>query len=272
MIEASRSYYLKFDKILIPMAKGDRSGRVLNIAFDISRYHNSEITALTVKDELHDLTWSDKVSLVTDAYRSGKENDIKVVPKIRTSNSVRECITEEANTHGYDIMMVASTRRSPLSASIFGGIGDYVVKNSKVPVVAASVKTDYYPYRSILFPVSEGVNTRTAAAFALYLKQATGAKLHLADLRRYDSKKTHGFNLLFESLNKLMERFGPEIDVIRGGLSTTVADEIHLLASQLSADAVVVGVRSDQNRRIRMSSGLKSAIKESTVDTILVKK
>lgn len=272
VIEASRSYFLKFDKLLIPMAKGDRSCRVMDLAFDLSRYHSSEITALTVKDETRDHTWSDKVSMVSRAYQKGKERGIKVVPKVKTSDSVRESLVEEANTHGYDMVMIAASRRSPLSASIFGGIGDYVVKNTRVPTVATSVKTGHYPYRSILFPVSEGLNTRTAAAFALYLKQATGAKLHLADFRRYDQRRTHGFNLLFDSLDKIMARFGPEIGIIRGGYYNSMAEDLNFIINQVSADAVIIGVRSDQSGRIRLNSNLKSIIKESPADAILVKK
>ncbi len=272
MLADSRTYRLKFNKVLIPMARGGRSRRALEIAFGMSSLHESEITALTIKDEFHDMSWSEKVSLVTDAYREGKEIGIKVVPKIRTRGSVRECITDEANTHGYNVLMIAAGKRSPLSASIFGGIGDYVLKNSKIPVIAASVSERNYPYRNILLPISENVNTRTAVSFALNLAMAIGAKVHLADLRGYDVKIRHGFRLLFEQYAEISKSFPGKIELIKCGDSDTLKEELRLLSERISPDAIVLGVRTDNSGRIRMSSNVKATIKDSESDTLLVKK
>jgi len=268
----SRTYRLKFTRVLIPMASGGKSRRVLDIAYDMASVHDCEITALTIKDEVHDMAWSEKVARVTEAYREGKDKGIKVVPKIRTRGSVRECITDEVNAHAYSMVMLAAGKRSPLSASIFGGIGDHVLKNSKIPVIAASVSDTSYPYRSIFLPVSENVNTRTAVSFALNLKIATGAKLYLADLRGYDTKIRHGFKLLFDHFEEMLERFGRDIVVIKGGFSETLKEELKSLSERLSPDATVLGVRSDTSGKIRMSSNVKATIKENPGDTILIKK
>lgn len=272
VFEASRSYYLKFDKLIVPMAKGYRSKRVLDIAFALSREHDSEITAFTVKDSVREITWSDKVSLVTDAYKEGKLKNIKVVPKVHTFRSVREGIVEEVNKHGYDMLLIASAKRSPLSTSLFGGIGDYVLKNSKVTTVAASVKNSNFPYSKILVPVSEFINTRAAVSFALYLKKALGSSLTFADLRKYDKKRTHGFNMLFDNMDEVLKTFGSNIDIIRSGFSTSIRDEVQIIAKNVKPNAIVVGIRSGPEGRIRINSSIKSIIKESSQDAILVKK
>lgn len=272
MLSDSRAYRLKFTRVLIPMAKGGRSRRVLDIAYDISSVYGCEITALTIKDEFHDVSWSEKVSLVTNTFKEGRNKGIKVVPKIRTKGSVRECIADEANSHGYSAVMIAAGKRSPLSASIFGGIGDYVLKNSKVPVIAASASIDGYPYKSIFLPVAETMNTRTAVSFALNLKKATGATLYLADLRSYDTRRTHGFKLLFDRPDEMIEKYGKDIIIMNGSGSDTLREEVQMLIEKVSPSVTVLGVRTDQSGRFRMSSSVKGTIKENPGDTILVKK
>ena len=272
MFEASRSYSLKLEKMMVPMAKGYRSKRVLDIAFDLSREYNSEIIAFTVKDDVRELTWSDKVSLVTNAYKDGKEQNIKVIPRITTSSSVREGIVKEANTHNYDLLFIASGKRSPLSASLLGGIGDYVLKNSRVTTVAASLKNRGYPYEKILVPVSEYLNTRTAVSFALHLKKAIGAKIYFADLRKYDRKKTHGFSLLFDNMDEVLKIFGNDIEIIKSGMSTSITDEVSIISRNIKPSVVILGIRSDPTGRVRINSSIKSIMKESDHDAILVKK
>ncbi len=272
MIESSRSYLLKTDRLIVPMSKGEMSRRVLDLAFDISGRFGSEITAFTVKDEVHDLTWSDKVSLVTGAYRDGKGRDIKVVPKVRTSKSVKECIVDEINSHSYDMVLIAMEKRSPLSATLFGNIGEYVLKHARIPVVSVSVRMDAYPYRNLLIPLSENLATRAAVAFALRLKKACGAKLHIADLRKYDTKPTHGFQQLFNNMGEVTEKYGPGIEVIRGSMSAGLNEALNLLAYQVSADAVILGVRPDSEGRIRINSMIKNTFRDSVQDVILVKK
>lgn len=272
MLKSSRNYALNFGRILVPMAKGDRSGRVLEMAFDMASRYGSDITALTVKDEVHDLTWSDKVSMVTDAYRQGRDRGIKVIPKVRTGRSAREVIVDEANSHQYDLVMIATTRRSPLSASVFGGIGDHVVKNSRTPVIATSVRVSDYPYRSVLLLLSENIASRASITFALTVKAITGAVLHIADLRSYDRNPSHGFKRFFDNFHDINEEYGDGIEIVRGGLSTNMRDEIDMMAGRYSADAVITGVATDPHGNLRFSSTLKSVIKESNADTILVKK
>lgn len=272
MLADARTYRLKFNKILVPMARGERSRRALEIAYGISSLQASEITALTIKDEAHGVAWSDKVSLVTSTYREGMDRGIKIVPKIRTKGSARECIADEANSHGYNLLMVAAGKRSPLSASIFGGIGDYVLKNSRIPVVAVSVSGKKYPYRNILVPISENVNTRTAVSFAISLSKTVGSKLFFADLRSYDTKIRHGFHLLFEQLEELRRTLPGKIELMKCGTLDTLKDEINALIGQVTPDAIVLGVRTDSSGRIRMSSNVKSTIKNDSTDTILFKK
>ncbi len=271
MFEASRTYMFHMDRLLVPMAKGYRSRRVLDIAFSLSSIYHSEITALTVKDESRELTWSDKVHLVTDAYEEGKERNIKVIPRVKTYKTIKEGIVMEANSHNYDAMLVAVHKRSPLSASVFGGIGDYILKNSKIPSAIMSIKDSNFPYRKIMVPLSEQINTRTAVSFGLHLKRATNSKLIFVDLRKYDRKVTHGFNMLFENLGQITQIYGEGIEVMRSGSSTSIREEVNLVSSKISPDAVVLGVTKVRNS-VRLNSNIKSIIKDGMCDQILVKK
>ncbi|GGM79141.1 hypothetical protein GCM10007108_16670 [Thermogymnomonas acidicola] len=272
MMEVTKSLTLKLDKIAVPMAQGDRSPVALRIAFDLAQRFGSEVTAFTVKEESREITWSDKVKMVTRAFQEGKERGIKVVPRVRTSGSAKEGIVEEINSHSYDLVLIASQKRSPLSTALFGSISDYVIKNSNTITAAVSTHGNNYPYKRILVPVSEGLNTRVSVLFGLYLKLVSGSSILLADMRRFDKKRTHGFQSLFEHMEQVYERFGPEVSVTRGGLETNLRNEVHRMIEDTGSDCVVLGVRPDRYGRIRVKAELKSVVKESQVDTILIKR
>ncbi|MEM0155095.1 MAG: universal stress protein [Thermoplasmataceae archaeon] len=272
MVEAPQPYSLRLQKILVPMGKGYRSRRVLDIAFDLSRAYDSEITAFTVKETTQEVTWSDKVSLVTEAFKEGKDAKIKVVPRIRMANSVREGIVIESGAHGYDILLIATWKRSALSASLFGGIGDYVLKNSGSTTAALSVKNASYPYRKILVPISEDINTRTAVAFSLYLKKALNASLYFVDMRKYDKTHTHGYRLLFENMDRFVSSYGPEINFTKSGMTTSFKDEILFYSRQINPDLIVLGIRTRPDGGVRINAAIKSVIKGTEQDVLLVKK
>lgn len=272
MLSASRSYLLKFDRTIVPMAKGDRSRTVLDLAFDLAREYGSEITALTIKEEATEVTWSDKVALVTNAYKEGKDRNIKVIPKVRTAKSVKQGIVDEVKSRAYDLLLLGTFKRSVLSASIFGSIGDYVIKNSNIPTVVFSLKGSRYPYTKILIPLCETLTTRAAVSFALHVKKATNAKLILADLRKFDRKKTHGFTTLLDQLGEVIKTYGPDITVIRPGMSSSLADEVSNLIRDHNPDVIMMGVRDNPSGKVRFNSELKAVVKGTAQDTVVVRK
>ncbi len=272
MLESSRSYLIKLDRILVAMSKSISSRKLLEIGFDIAKANSSEITAFTVKDERRDLTWSDKVAIVTDAYREGKQRGIRVVPKVRTASSIRECILDEINSHSYDLVMVASEKKYPVSAHVFGGIGDYILRNSRIPVIIVDMGAGTYPYRSILFPASETVATRASAYFAIQLMKATGSKLVIADLRGYDQNPVHRFSSIFENEGTIRQKLGGNIEIVPGGNAAAIGSEVTSISGSAQADVLVLGVRPDRRKNVRINSTIRAIIKESGQDVILVKK
>lgn len=272
MLESSRAYLLKFDKVIVPMAKGDRSRVVLDLAFKISSTYNTEITALTIKEELKEVTWSDKVKVITNAYMDGKDQNIKVIPKVRTSKSVRQGITDEVSTRNYDLLMLGTFKRSLLSGSLFGGIGDYVVKNSKIPTAIFSIKGSKFPYGKVLIPVCETLNTRASLSLAVHIKNALGADLVIADLRKYDRKRTHGFSTVFDNMGDMVTNYGENISVIRPSLSTSLLEEMNLIIRDQSPDLIIFGVTDNKNGRVRFNSTIKNLVKSTVQDIVVLKK
>ncbi len=272
MFSSSRSYLLKFDRTIVPMAKGDRSRTVLDLAFDLAHEYSSEITALTVKENVREVTWSDKVAVVINAYKEGKEKNIKVIPKVRTSRSVKQGIVEEVSSRAYDLLLLGTFKRSVLSASIFGTIGDYVIKNSTIPTAVVSLHGSKYPYSKILVPLCETLTTRAAVSFALHMKKALNSQLILADLRKFDRKKTHGFNTLMDRLGEAIEQYGSDITVVRPGMSSNLTDEVSNLIREQNPDVIVMGVRDSPGGKVRFNSDMKAIIKGTYQDTIVVKK
>ena len=254
------------------MAKGDRSRVVLDLAFSLSNAYNTEITALTVKEELKEVTWSDKVNIIINAYRDGKEKNIKVIPKVRTSRTVRQGIIDEVKTKNYDLLLLGTFKRSILSGSLFGGIGDFVIKNSNIPTAVMSIKGSAFPYRKILVPVCETLNTRASVSLAMHLKKAVGSDLIIADLRKYDKKRTHGFSTLFDRLGEMVSLYGENITVLRPGLSATLSEEMDFMIRDQKPDLIVFGVSESKSGKVRFNSIMKELIKSTPQDIVVLKK
>lgn len=272
LIESLKPYVMKFDKAIVPMARGARSNKVLQMSFDMSRAYSAELTAFTVREERKELIWTDKVNLVTEAYRMGKMKGVKVIPKIVSSESAKEAIVTEANSHSYDYLIIATNRRSPLSGALFGSIGDYILKNVKIPAIMVSIKNISYPYKSIIAPVAEDLSSRASISFALHLKRAVGCHLVLPDLRKYDKKPTHGFRVLLDNIQSIYSEFGEDIKFIKSGFTIGNVDELNSIGSETHSDVAVVGIRPGQAGTVRVSSTIKEVVKKYPGDVIVVKK
>ncbi len=272
MIQSSKLHHFKMDKILIPMAKGGKSSLVLNLAFSLSKAFGSEITALTIKEEVREITWSDKISVVVNAYKDGLENDIKVIPKVRTARAVKFGIVEEANSRGYDLLLLGTFKRSMFSASVFGNIGDYVLRHSEIPVGIISTKREKSQYRNLLIPLSEDFVIKDSISFALRLKKALGCNLILGDLRDYDEKPTHSFNTLVNNIGDLISEYGDGISIIRSRRYPNMSEALSQMIKGNNIDGVVIGIKEKENHRIRYSSLVKSFIKGTEQDIIAFRK
>jgi len=272
VIQSSKMHHFKIDKILVPMAKGGRSSIVLNLAFSLSKAFGSEITALTIKEEVREITWSDKISIVVNAYKDGLENDIKVIPKVRTAKTVKFGIVEEANSRGYDLLLLGTFKRSMFSASVFGNIGDYVLKHTDIPVGIISTRRDKFQYRNLLVPLSEQFVGKDSIAFSLRLKKALGCNLILGDLRDYDEKPTHSFISLIDNIGDLISEYGAGISIIRSRRYPNLIDALSQMIGENKIDGVVLGIKKTENNKIRYSSLVKSFIKGTEQDIIAFRK
>ncbi len=272
MIQSSKVHHFKVDKILVPMAKGSTSAVVLNLGFSLSKIFGSEITALTVKEEIKEITWSDKISVVVSAYKDGLENDVKVVPKVRTSKTVKFGIVEEAKSRGYDLILIATFKRSMFSASVFGNIGDYVLKHSDVPVGLINTNKEAPKYKTILVPLSEQLVEKDSILFALNVKKALGCKLIMADLRDYDEKPSQKFTSLIDNIGEIISNFGEGISIVRSHRKPNLSEELLQITKENSIDAIAIGIKEIGSHRIRYSSLLKGLIKGTDQDIIAYRK
>ncbi|PYB67755.1 universal stress protein [Thermoplasma sp. Kam2015] len=272
MFEIPRPYLLKFERIAVPMAEGRSSRRVLHIAFSFATAMGSEITAITVRDQAKDMMWTNKITVVTNAYKEGLNNNIKVIPKILTSSDVKSALVEELNRHSYDMVIIASEKRSIITRITSGPVSNYVIKRSNIPTALVSVKTQNFPYKTIYIPLSESVNTRGSVAFGLFLKKVTGAKVIFSDLRAFDQNPTHKFSYIFDYMNEIVENFGGNITMKKGGTSSDLKESILAEASNSEVDALILGVRAGPNGKIRVSSEIKDLMKTGEFDSILFKK
>jgi nucleotide-binding universal stress UspA family protein len=268
MFESSRSYFLKMEHIIVPMFGGTNSSKVLKLSYDIAREFNSEITAITIRDTANGNN-SARLGLVTEAYNEGKKAGIKVIPKIQTYNNARDGIIVEVSGHNYDIILLSTRKRSMLSSSVFGNIGDYVMKNSSIPAAILSSGGREYPYANILLPLSESINTRAAVYFAMKLAKINKSRVTILDLRKYDRHPKHGFKTLMDNPAVLYDS-NTDIQIIRSGEFTGIKEEVGSYIKSDNPDCIIVGAKKSDN--YRMTSDIKFIIKEPEIDTILVKK
>jgi len=270
MFEASRSYFIKTDRVLVPMFRGINSIKALKLAFDFAKTNNSELTAITIRESNDSIEWSNSVTLVTNAYKDGKRKGLKVIPKISTYKNVKTGLIEETSSHYYDLLLMATHKRALLSGALFGNIGDYILKNIEIPLILLSISEREYPYKKILLPVSEEINTRSAAFFAIEIAKINNSKLILFDLRKYDRKKTHGFKTLFDNIGEISKSV--DLSVLKSGDNTNIKEEMNSIIESEDPDCAIVGKRSEINKKYRINSDIKYIVKDPRVDTILIKK
>ncbi len=269
MFESSRSYFLKTDHIIVPMFKGTNSRKALKISYDISKNAGSEITAITIREKKENVGAYSRLNLVASAYNEGKKAGIKVVPKIQTFEDIKKGIVIETSGHYYDLLFLSTRKRSLLSSSIFGNIGDYILKNSTIPSAILSSSDLDRSYNNILIPLAESINTRAAVFFAMLIARTYGSHVTIYDLRKYDRTPTHGFKMLMNNPGMLSEnKLG--ITIIKSGEHSGIKEEIGSYIRTESPDCIVVGTRKSQN--YRMTSDIKLLIKDPDTDAILIKK
>lgn len=268
-MEESSSYLLKIERILVPMAKGESSRRAFDIAMVFGKILQSNITALTLKEEVKEVTWSDKVAIVTNAYKIGKNQGIKIIPKVQSAKSIKQGIVDEINSKGYDLAIFSARIRDSMSSSLLGGIGDYIIKKSKNTVVGIGIKNGKYPYDKILVPLSERLNTRKSLYISGLFAKILGAKLIIMDERELDKKVVHGFKTLIK--NEFWKDLNVECEIIKGA-GENIVDDVVKKAYVTGANIIFLGVRPDQYSNVRINSDIKKILRETHTDVAIVKR
>ncbi len=269
MIDQQTSYLARTDKILVPMARGESSKKAFTIATEFARNLGSQITALTIKEETREVTWSQKVAIIMNAYKEAKSEGLNVIPKIQSSRSVKEGIITEINSRNYDLVLMSSRARPGISASLLGPIGDYVIKNSKNTVAAISLKRDSYPYKNIFVPMSERLNTRKSVYLAALFAKVLKAKFNLCDMRDFDRKKVHGFKTIMN--NEIWKELNIDYEITKGNgenLRESVMNRVYASSS----DLIIMGLRPDSYSNVRINSDIKRIMKDIPIDSILIKR
>ncbi len=269
MIDQQASYLARTDRILVPMAKGESSRKAFTIATEFGRSLGSQITALTIKEETKEVTWSQKVAIIMNAYKEAKSEGINIIPKIQSSRSVKEGILSEVNSRNYDLVLMSSKSRPGISTSLLGPIGDYVIKHSRNTVAAVSLKRDTYPYRNIFVPMSERLNTRKSVYLAAIFAKVMKAKFNLCDMRDFDRKKIHGFKTIMN--NEIWKELNLDYEITKSSgenLRESVMNRIY----STSSDLIILGLRTDSYSNVRINSDIKRIMKDISIDSVLIKR
>ena len=270
LLSSLKAYTVKPEKLLVPMAKGEHSKKAFDLALGLASNYKSEITALTIKDEAREIVWSDKVAIVLNAYKEAKERNIRLVPKVQSAKNIKQGIVSEINSKNYDMVIFSSGPRATLSASLLGGIGDYIIKNSRATVLAITSRMNKYKYERVLVPVTESLNVRRSLYIALMISKVFDAKVNILDLRKFDRKETHGFKNFFDSIDEIKKEY-PNIEFSKSE-GNNMKEIILGRAYSTGADLIVFGVRPGTSGNIRINGLIKDLIKEMWTDTILIKK
>ena len=106
------------EKILVPMAKGGSSTKAFQIASSFAMKYNSQLTFLTIKEEVKEITWSDKIAIIMNAHREVTSKGIKSIPRIQSAKNIKEGILKEINSKPYDLTFMSHRQRKSVSTSI----------------------------------------------------------------------------------------------------------------------------------------------------------
>ena len=122
-----------YKKILVPYDGSEHSERALEHAIRIAASMGAEITVLHV---LHppNLGWeSEDKDMLGEAQKKAEEAGVKANSK-RVGGNPREEISKEAE-EGYDIIVMGSRGIGGLKHILLGSVAEYVVRQSKHPVL-----------------------------------------------------------------------------------------------------------------------------------------
>jgi nucleotide-binding universal stress UspA family protein len=133
---------VRFEKILVPLDGSKNSLKALETAVHIANENEASLMAIHV---IH--TFSEKIgskqksgeeevppSFILQAKKLAMKNKIPFSNRVITGDP-GHAITEYANTHGIDLIVIGARGRSLFKTIFLGSVSSYVLHKSETPVM-----------------------------------------------------------------------------------------------------------------------------------------
>ena len=139
-----------FQNILVPIDLSNQSTRAFEVALDLAKKYNSEITILTCLevDAQHHLYYESRASSQLIKKQSkvvkkhfekleslAKKNNVSVKSQILTSGSAVSNIVTFAKSKKYDLIVIGSHGRTGFNKWLLGSVANGVSQKTNCPVL-----------------------------------------------------------------------------------------------------------------------------------------
>lgn len=259
----------KFKKILVPTDFSENSIAAYTHAQEIAKKYGAKVDFIHIIPTLQYFNESlsrlgvplDDGDLYPTAQKEAKhrlkelmddyiEEELKGEPITRIDRKASRSITDEANTNGYDLIVMAS--RGEHGADLLRGTTtEKVIRYSDIPVFTVDKRLNSSGLKRILFPTDGSVISFSAIPVALSLAQTYDAEitlLHVAELYGKGIEETEEKRTITEEEKK----YEAVIDRLEDYLIDNKLDHIQIVRGEVNFEDQLMITEGDSDDMINL--------------------
>jgi nucleotide-binding universal stress UspA family protein len=213
-----------YGKILIPITRTSNMKFLVEFVDHFLR-PSGEITFLHVIASdimtISPIEWRRAMSTISTTHLLSASEGMRVDYRVKNSRSVISGILDEADSGGYDLILLANSTYRKRLKHIFGSNVDEVIKNTKVETVVFRYKDDMsMKYDKILIPTSGYQHSVSAARLATKLCKKHGSDVTVLYVGDDKDEAARALKPVSDSLNeagikhRALNRKGPVVETI----------------------------------------------------------
>ncbi len=165
--------------------------------------------------------WRRAMSTISTTHLLSASEGMRVDYRVKNSGSVTSGILEEADSGGYDLILLATSTYRKHLKHIFGSTVDEIIKRSKVETVVFRFRDDLeMKYDRILIPTSGYQHSARAASLARELYKKHGCEVTALYVGEDKDEAARSLRPVIDSLNdagvkhRALNRKGPVEETI----------------------------------------------------------
>lgn len=136
----------KIKNILVPLDGSENSKRGLEMAIGMAVECNASITGMisiepppssefAVTEAVNEATEDEARDVLDDAKTLAADHGVVFSPRVTHGNTGSKIIEVAHSKEGFDLVIMGSRGRSAFKEMLFGSVSNYVIHESKIPVL-----------------------------------------------------------------------------------------------------------------------------------------